>query len=62
MEDFSVNGKPAFKIFADKVKAFDKATLFDCEGDRVWLPNSSFTILDDKTILIQEWIYNEKFN
>lgn len=58
---FEVNEKPAVKIFAKKVKELDKAILFDCEGDQVWLPKSAIKIIDSETILIQEWIYNQKF-
>ncbi|MBV5348890.1 hypothetical protein JZU61_04440 [bacterium] len=59
---FEVNGKPAVKILAKQIKALDKAILFDCEGDEVWLPKSSVQKIDDETIMVQEWIYNQKFN
>jgi hypothetical protein len=49
------------KIFARKIKELDKAILFDCEGDRLWLPQNCIRIVDENTILIQEWLYKEKF-
>ncbi len=58
---YEVNEKPAVKIFAKKIKELDKAILFDCEGDQVWLPKSSVKIIDKESILVQEWIYNQKF-
>lgn len=59
--DYSVNDQPAVKIFAKEVKSLDKAILFDCEGDMVWLPKSCVKIVDSGTILVQEWIYKQKF-
>lgn len=56
-----VNEKPAVKIFAKKIKKLDKAILFDCEGDKVWLPKSAVKVVDKETILIQEWLYKQKF-
>lgn len=61
MINLSVKDKPAVKIFAKKIKEFDKAILFDCEGDKEWLPKSAIRIIDTETILIQEWLYNQKF-
>lgn len=61
MQVFSVNDKPAVKIFAKKLKELDKAILFDCEGDKTWLPKSAIKIIDKDSILIQEWIYKQKF-
>lgn len=62
MTNFFVDDKPAVKIFAKKLKELDKAILFDCEGDQVWLPKSCFRMIDKETILIQEWMYNQKFD
>lgn len=56
-----VNEKPAVKIFAKKIKELDKAILFNCEGDNVWLPKSAVKIVGNETILLQEWIYKQKF-
>lgn len=61
MSEFLVNDIPAVKIFARKINELDKAILFDCEGDKVWLPKSAVKIVDNETILIQEWIYKQKF-
>jgi hypothetical protein len=64
MQNFTVNDKPAVKIFAKALvnKPENNAILFDCEGDKVWLPRSTVKIIDKETILIQEWMYNQKFN
>lgn len=61
MTEFIVNDKPAVKIFARKMIAKDRAILFDCESDEVWLPKSCIKILDDETILIQKWLFKQKF-
>jgi len=60
---FEVNGKPAVKIFAKALvnKPGHNAILFDCEGDKTWLPRSCVKIIDNETILLQEWMYNQKF-
>jgi hypothetical protein len=60
-DEFMVNNKPAVKMFARKMIVKDRAILFDCESDEVWLPKSCIKILDDETILIQEWLYNQNF-
>lgn len=61
MEAFEVNGKPALKILARQILQKDKAILFDCEGDEVWLPKSCVSIENSEIILIQEWLYKQKF-
>lgn len=63
MSQFTVNDKPAIKMFATTLvnKPENNAILFDCEGDRVWLPKSTVKVIDRNTILIQEWIYKQKF-
>lgn len=60
---FEVNGKPAVKIFAKALvnKPGHNAILFDCEGDKTWLPRSCVKIIDPDTILLQEWMYKQKF-
>jgi len=36
-----------------------KAILYDCEGDKVWIPRSIHTYDEDKqTVLVEEWWYN----
>jgi len=61
MQLLEVNDKPAVKIFAKKLTEKGGAILFDCEGDKVWIPKSCVKIIDRDTILIQEWIYKQKF-
>lgn len=58
---FVLNDKPAVKIFAKKLTETNKAILFDCEGDQVWLPKNSIKVLTKDTILIEEWLYKQKF-
>lgn len=59
--NLTVNNQPAVKIFARKLKELDKSILFDCEGDKVWLPKSCIKVVTRETILIQEWMYKQKF-
>lgn len=63
MANYTVNDKPAVKIFAKSLvnKPENNAILFDCEGDKVWIPRSTVKVLDRETILIQEWFYKQKF-
>ena len=63
MANYTVNDKPAVKIFAKALvnKPENNAILFDCEGDKVWIPRSTVKVLDRETILIQEWFYKQKF-
>lgn len=63
MVNYTVNDKPAVKIFARALvdKPDNNAILFDCEGDKVWLPRSTIKVVDRETILIQEWMYKQKF-
>lgn len=63
MANFSVNDKPAVKIFAKALvdKPENNAILFDCEGDKVWLPRSTVKVINRETILLQEWIFKQKF-
>lgn len=58
----NVNDKPATRIKAKLIKALDKAVLWDCEGDEVWLPKTTFRDNKNGTIDVQDWIYNQKFN
>lgn len=60
-EVLQVNDKPASRINAEVKHETEKATLLDCEGDEHWFPNSSIEVENDGTVLIQEWIYNQKF-
>lgn len=57
----NVNGQTATRISAMKLSETSEATLWDCEGDEVWLPNSTFRDNKDGTIDVQDWIYKQKF-
>lgn len=59
--NLTVNNQPAVKIFARKLKERDKSILFDCEGNKVWLSKSCIKVVTNETILIQEWMYKQKF-
>lgn len=63
MANYTLNDKPAVKIFAKVLvnKPENNAILFDCEGDKVWIPRSTVKVINKETILIQEWIYKQKF-
>lgn len=64
MENLRLNGKPAIRIAARKLRIFKRAgktnILFDCEGDQVWLPGAFIKEEANGTILIEEWLYNAK--
>ena len=63
MANYTLNDKPAVKMFAKVLvnKPENNAILFDCEGDKVWIPRSTVKVINKETILIQEWIYKQKF-
>ena len=63
MANYTLNDKTAVKMFAKVLvnKPENNAILFDCEGDKVWIPRSTVKVIDKETILIQEWIYKQKF-
>ena len=53
-------GKPAYKISATLITKLDKASLYDCEGDERWIPNSVCKYnAQDKSLVIIEWFYNK---
>lgn len=54
-----LNGLPAIRIAATKIRDYKTSVLMDCEGDQVWFPLSRIRI-EDKTILVEEWLYNKK--
>ena len=58
---FEVNGKPAVKIFAKKITENPRAIKMNCEGDERWFSKDCIKILDENTILIQEWLYKVNF-
>ena len=64
MQILEIKGKPAVKIFARALvnKPQNNAILFDCEGDKVWIPRSTVKIINPETILVLEWMYKQKFN
>jgi hypothetical protein len=47
------------KIVANK----EKAILFNCDGEKHWIPKSQITKMDDKTktLTIPTWLYKDKF-
>ena len=50
------------KIKAIIIKETEKAWLFDCEGDKVWMPKSQCTYCEEeKALEIPEWLYEDKF-
>lgn len=61
MQLLEVNGLPAVKILAKKLAAPEKskAILFDCEGDKHWIPKSVHRIIGKESIMVQEWFYNK---
>ena len=61
MSIVNINGKPATRIKGILVENNRLASLFDCEGDKIWLPNSTVRDNEDGTIDIQDWIYKQKF-
>lgn len=63
MTQFVVNDKPAVKIFGKPIidSSKYKSILFDCEGDKKWIPRSICKYSGDGTILVQEWWYNQNF-
>lgn len=55
MANYTLNDKPAVKMFAKVLvnKPENNAILFDCEGDKVWIPRSTVKVINKETILIQ---------
>lgn len=61
-ESFEKNNRTNYIIKAILLKKLDKATLFDCEGDKEWFPNSCYNYNEKEQLLeIPEWLYNAKF-
>jgi hypothetical protein len=49
-------------IEATLIKKLDKATLFDCEGDKIWISNNNYKYNpDSKDLEIPLWLAKEKF-
>lgn len=62
MATFEKGHKLNYKIKANIIKELDRATLFDCEGDEIWVGNSiHYYHLKDHLLEIPEWFYNLKF-
>ena len=60
--ELRLNGKPAVRIFATKIRDYKNSTLCNCEGDEIWFPTSKIKIEEKEgTILIEEWLYKSKF-
>ena len=60
MNDLTLHDKTAVKIKAKRKKILDKASLFDCEGDEVWVPNSLCEYISDvEELTIEEWFYTQ---
>ena len=60
-KNMTVNDEPAVRIKAVLIKKLAKATLFDCEGDKIWVPNTVHVYEESiGTLLVQEWFYNKK--
>ena len=59
---FEKGHKLNYKIKANIVKSLDKATLYDCEGDKIWIGNSiHYYDKKEQLLEIPEWFYNLKF-
>lgn len=58
----NVNGKTAIRVNGHVCLEKGTSALVDIDGDKVWLPVSTFRVnARDKSIDIQEWIFNQKF-
>ena len=55
----TINGNPTVKINAELIRKTDKAILLNCEGDEVWFPSSRVEYNEDKTVYIEEWLYDK---
>jgi hypothetical protein len=55
-----LNDNPAVVIEAVRVVKGDKASLFNCEGDEVWIPNSLHSYNEsEQELTIEQWFYNK---
>lgn len=58
-----LDGDPAYKIKAIKksnIYQSMKSTLYDCEGDNIWLPNSVHKFIpNENAVLIKQWFYDK---
>jgi hypothetical protein len=61
MPGLFIHTQPAVKINAKLIKALDKASLYDCEGDKIWIPNSKHQYnTKEQTVLVEKWFYDIK--
>lgn len=63
MDQVLFDGKPAYKIKGTKKSNIFmslSATMYDCEGDEIWIPNSLHEYnKEDGTIIIAGWFYEK---
>jgi hypothetical protein len=58
-----VDGQSATRITATVIKEYEKATLYDCEGDEVWVPHSvSRYNAEEEELDIQDWFFQKLEN
>jgi hypothetical protein len=59
MKQLTINDKSAILIKAKEIQPYYKSILYDCEGDKIWIPKSIHIYNEkDKTVLVEEWWYN----
>ena len=62
MSDIFLHKKPAVKIKAKLLRTWDHSNLYDCEGDKKWIPDKVCKYDDnEKTIIISQWWYDKEF-
>ena len=62
IEQVLFDDKPAVKIDAVFIREAKSglSSLYDCEGDEVWVPHSvSNYNPDQESLIIQEWFYDQ---
>lgn len=63
MKAILLDGKPSYIIKAIKKSTIYqsmKSTLYDCEGDEVWIPNSLCKYNPEKcTLIVHKWFYDK---
>lgn len=58
----SVNGDPATRIKAHRLKETEKAIYLDCEGDKHWIPKTLCKYdHNNGTVDIKDWYYKKIF-
>lgn len=56
----NVGGIPTVRVKGKPVKQIDVATLFDCEGKKVWLQNNAIRDNKNGTVDVQVWLFEKK--